>query len=185
MYLQNFRCLGDRHSRHRSWHVKQRSFIKGRHEFAAESFVRENCNQKNDEGTAKREPTITQNEVGKWLIGPDQKSVHRIFFFRRDFPADEQCHQHRHERDAEKRCEEHRESFCEGERAEKTTLLRSEREDWDKTDCDDEQSEKQRAADPFRASDDYLNTLDIVRLAVMCLPKVLKLLMRVLDHDDR
>ena len=183
--MQNFRCLGDRHSRHRSWHVKQRSFIKGRHEFAAESFVRENCNQKNDEGTAKREPTITQNEVGKWLIGPDQKSVHRIFFFRCDFPADEQRHQHRHERDAEERCEEHRESFCEGQGTEKTTLLCSERENRDKTYCDYEQSEKQRAADVFCSSDDYLNTLGVVGLTAMYFAKVLKLLMRVLDHDDR
>src|SRR4029077_13334599 len=184
LYLQNFCRFGDRHSRYGSRHVKQRPFIKRGHEFAAESLVRKNCDQKNDEGAAKSEPTVTENEVGDWLIGPDQKSVYRVFLFGRDFPANEQCHQHRHERDAEKRREEHRERFCEGERPEEPAFLRGQREDWDKAYGDYEQREEKRASHTLCAGDDYLDTFDVVRLALMCLPKVLKLLMRVLDHDD-
>ena len=43
---------------------------------------------------------------------------------RRDLAADEQQHQHRHERDAEQRGEEHREGLGEGERLEQPAFLR-------------------------------------------------------------
>ena len=119
------------------------------------------------------------------MISPDQKAVNRIFLFRCDFPANEQRHQHWHECDAKKRGKEHGERFCKGEGAEEPALLRCERKDRDKAYCDHKQRKKQRAADAFRAGDDHLNTLDVVRLALVGFPEMLELLMRVLDHHDR
>src|SRR5206468_2368065 len=125
---------------------------------------------------------IAQHEISEWLISLDQKPVHWIFLFRCDFPANEQRHQHWHECDAKKRGKEHRERFCEGEWPEEPALLRRERKDRDKAYCDHKQSKKQRAADAFRAGDDHLNTLNVIRLPLVGFPEMLELLMRVLDH---
>src|SRR4030095_11794490 len=131
-----------------------------RHEFAAESLVRKNCDQKNDKRSYESEPAIAQNEVNKRLICPDQKSVYRIFLFWCDFPADEQCHQHRHKRHTEKRREEHRERFCEGERAEESAFLRGEREDRHEAHGDHKERKKERATDAFCSDDGHSRAAD-------------------------
>src|SRR5207249_270515 len=154
-------------------------------ELASESRKWEDRDEKNDQRRAKREPAIAQHEIRERLISPDQKSVNRIFLFGCDFPANEQRHQHWHECDAKKRGKEHCERFGEGEGTEEPALLCGKRENRDETHCDYEQGEKQRAADAFRAGDDHLNTLNVIRLALVGFPEMLKLLMRVLDHDDR
>src|SRR5205823_5757142 len=77
------------------------------------------------------------------------------------------------------------EGFCKGERPEEPALLCGQRKDRDKAYCDHKQSKKQRASDAFRAGDNHLNTLDVVRLALVGFPEMLELLMRILDHHDR
>ena len=43
------------------------------------------------------EPTVAQDEIDQWLVGPNQKPIDRVPGFRPDFSADEQSHQDRHE----------------------------------------------------------------------------------------
>ena len=127
----------------------------------------------------KRSTKLTQ-----WPVRPDQKTIHRVFGFRRDLAADEQQHQHRHERDAEKRGEEHREGLGEGERLEQSAFLRLEREDRNEAHRDDEQREKERAADLLAAAMITSARSRVVRLAAVLLAEMLERLVRVLDHDD-
>ena len=141
--------------------------------------------QKNDEGTAKREPAKAQNEMDERLISPDQKSVHGIFVFRRNFAADEQRHQHRHKRHAEERGEEHRESFCERQRTEKTAFLRVSEKTGMKLTVMTSSAKNSGRPTAFAPAMMTLNTLGVVGFAPMFFAKVLKRLMRVLDHDDR
>ena len=71
----------------------------------------------------EREPAEAQHEIDERLVNPDEEAVDRVLRFRRDFAADEQQHQHRHERDAEQRGEKHREGLRERERLEQPALL--------------------------------------------------------------
>ena len=111
------------------------------------------------------------------MIKPDEQAVDGIFFFRRNFAADEQAHENRRERDGEQRRRAHGIGFGERERFEQPAFLRLQREDRDERNRDDEQRVKQRRADfDRRVADDFP-----VRLFAAV---ALEMFVGVLDHDD-
>ena len=115
------------------------------------------------------------------MINPDEKAVDGVFGFRGNLASDEQEHQRRHQKDGEHRGGEHRKSFCVCERLEQTSFLSLQAEDRQEGNGNDQQREKQRAADLLGGVDQYPVS---VSLSSLLFP-LLQLLVGVFDHDDR
>ena len=111
------------------------------------------------------------------MIKPDEEAVDGVFFFGRNFAANEEAHQNRRERDGEQRRRGHRIGFGERERFEQPAFLRLQREHRQERNRDDEQRIKQRRADLDGGVADDVP----VRLFALV---VLQMFVRVLDHDD-
>ena len=119
-----------------------------------------------------------ENRRDDRAVDPDQKPVERVLRLGNDPAAHEDHHQHRDERDRKQRRRRHRERLGVGERAEQPSFLRLKAENRQERNRDDEQAEEQRRADLACGLDQNLH-------AVLVRRGPLKMLVRVLDHDDR
>ncbi len=182
--LQNACRFRYGHARHGGGHEKNRPLVERRHEFRAEFVERKIRRRPISPAQPGREPSKPQHETHDGLIDPNEKTVHRIFGFRRDFAADQQRHQHRHQRHAQQRGEEHRKCLGEGQRLEQPPFLRFQRKHRNETHRDDQQRKEQRPADALGGGDDDFNALGVGRLAAVFLAEMFQEFVRVLDHDD-
>ena len=119
------------------------------------------------------------------LIGPNEKPVNGIFYFRNDLAPNPQQHQHRDQRHPEHRSEEHRESLGERQWPEQPAFDRRQREDRHETDGDDQQGKEERTPYAFGGSNDNIDSFAVGRFALVGLAKMFELLVRIFDHDDR
>ncbi len=87
-------------------------------------------------------------------VACDQPAVQRILRFRTNMTANEQQHQHRHERNGEQGCTCHGEGLGVGERGEQPSFLRFQREHRQEGNGDDEQREEEGGADFLAGGED-------------------------------
>ncbi len=150
LHLEQPRRLGDRQARRRRRHVEQRPFVERRHELAAEAEQQRHRQRHDGEVHARAPPTSS----GARAAGSARRARRRTARpGSRDSglqppAADEEDHQHRHERDRQQRRAHHRERLGERQRPEHPALLRLEQEDRHERHDDDRQREEDRARRP-------------------------------------
>jgi hypothetical protein len=97
--LQQLGGLGHRHAGQPGRHVEQRPFVQRRHELGAEARCRDPGDDEDHHGEDDGQHAVVQHQVDDRTVDPDQEPVDRVLLLRHHLAADEQQHQHRHQRD--------------------------------------------------------------------------------------
>ena len=176
--LQKFGRLRHRKARQRGRHVEKRPLVEVRHEFRTDAAERHHRDGEHEDSGEDGHAAGAQHQRNDGPVEPDQRLVERIFGLRHDPAANEDRHQHRHQRDREKRGGRHRKGLGRGKRLEEPAFLRLQREDRQEGDGDDQQAEKERRAH-------FLRRLDDDGAARSAGRRMLEPLVGILDHHDR